>query len=102
MLQAFAAILDPVEDFAALLVVDHVGDQRVHLAVGDFVGEFVARSFQCGRVARDDQHFGAEAEQFARDRASDAGTAAGHQRQLSVQPPAIGIHVRCLPRFGVA
>src|SRR5690606_36448832 len=41
-------------------------------------------------VARGDQHARAEAEQLRRDRAADAGAAAGHQGQLAVQAPARG------------
>ena len=100
--EAFAAILDPVEDFASLLLVGDIGDQCMHFAIRDFVGEFVAGALQRRGVARDDQDFSAEAEKFARNCAADAGTATGDQRQLPVESPAIGVHARCLIRFGVA
>src|SRR5690606_26189255 len=90
--EAFVLVLDPVEQFAALFVVGDVGDEGADVAAGDFLGQFVARGFQRAAAARGDQHAATETEQFARDRAADAGAAAGHQRELSIQSPAVRVH----------
>ena len=91
-MQAFAEVLDPVEQLAALLVVGDVGDEGLDVALGEVLEQFGARRFERGGVARGQQHVGAEAEQLARDRAADAGAAAGDQRQLSVQAPTLRVH----------
>ena len=91
--EALALVLDPVEHLAPLFVVGDVADEGADVAVGKFLGQFVARGFQRVAVAGDDEHGGAEAEQFARDRAADAGAAAGHQRELAIEAPAVRVHV---------
>src|SRR3546814_11121547 len=90
--EAFVLVFDPVEQFAALLVVGDVGDQGADVAVGKFFGQFVARAFEAVALARGNQHAGADAEPLARDRQADAAAAAGPPRQLTVQSPAVRIH----------
>ena len=48
-------------------------------AYSTILEQFVAGGFEPGRIARGEQHVGAETEQLARDRAADAGAAAGDQ-----------------------
>src|SRR5690606_3507063 len=88
-----ALVLDPVEHLAPLLVVGDVADEGADVPAGKFVGQLVARGLECVAAACDHQYGGAEAEQFARDRATDAGAAAGDQGKLSVEAPAMRIHV---------
>ncbi len=90
--QPLAEVLDPVEQFAPLLLIGDIGGEHLHLALGKVLLQLRARGVQAGRVARGQQHVGAEAEQFAGDGAADAGAAAGDQRQVSVQPPASWVH----------
>ena len=90
--QAVALVFHPVEQFAPLFVLGDVGDEDLHVALREVLRQFRARGLEPGGVARGQQHVGAESQQLARDRAADAGAAAGHQRQLSVEPPAPGVH----------
>src|SRR3546814_8372585 len=83
--EAFVLVFDPVEQFAALLVVGDVGDQGADVAVGKFFGQFVARAFEAVAVARGNQHAGAEAEQLARDRQADAGAARSEEHTSELQ-----------------
>src|SRR5690606_16112899 len=90
--QAFALVLHPVEQLAALLVVGDVGDQRAQVAVRVLLEQVFARDFKRIAVARGDQHARAEAQQLGGDRAADAGAAARDQGELSVEAPARPVH----------
>src|SRR5690606_27578276 len=82
----------PVEQLPALLLDADVGGEALHLALGEVLEQFGAGGVEAGGVTRGQQHVGAEAEQLSRDRAADAGAAAGDKCELAVEPPAPGIH----------
>ena len=63
--EAVGMVFHPVEDLAAVFVVGDIGGHGMDATIGEFVQQFVAHHFQCVRVARDQHHVGAKAEQFA-------------------------------------
>lgn len=92
-IQALTLVFHPIQHLAALFVVGDVADEGADIALGEFLGQFVARRLQRIAIAGHDQHRCAEPKQFPGDGPPDPGTAAGDQRKLPVQPPAMRIHV---------
>jgi hypothetical protein len=92
--QALALVLDPVQDRLAVRVVGHVGGHGQDVLRRILFGQLVARVLQRVLLARHKQQVRAQRSQLARDRQADAGAGAGHQCQLSVQPPPVRRHGR--------
>lgn len=86
-------VFHPIQDGAALFIVGDIGGQPMQLALGKLVGKLIARLRQGIGIACHHQQVGTEAEQFARDGQADAGTGAGDEGGLSIQPPTVRCHV---------
>ncbi|MNV54637.1 hypothetical protein D3C71_1468410 [compost metagenome] len=97
-MQAIAVVFDPVQDLAAVVIVGNIGGQPMDATVGKRIDQLIAGDLQRIGIAPDDQHIGAEPEQFPRNGQADAGTGAGDQCGLSVQSPTLRAHMLLLRR----
>jgi hypothetical protein len=97
-MQFIAEVVQPVEQFGALLGIGDVGGEGDQLGLREIVLQFEPRGLQCSAVAGDHAQRGAEAEQLAADGQADAGAGTGDQGGVGVEAPASVAHSRVTGR----